>query len=142
MSVDVAGKRLSYGVAGAGLIVGFVDAFLPWRSVSIPYGYVCSAIRQCVVETGAFNGSHSAFLYWPGWVFFISVLAGLVLLCLRTFLPHVTISPMPSTDAPVYTIVAAVAVGVGAFWMRAKAHPATRPIGPRPSPASPVAPSP
>jgi hypothetical protein len=55
-----------------------------------------------VVEAAAFNGSHTALVYWPGWVFLIAALAGLVLLFLRIFVPQATISRMPSTDAPVY----------------------------------------
>jgi hypothetical protein len=179
MPLNVAGKPLPNGalVAGAGLIVALVDSFLPWRSASIPWGLVCSAVRQCVVETGAFNGSHSALVYWPGWVFFIAVLVGLVLLFLRTFMPQLTISPMPSTDAPVYAgigvvmllcallrlltgvgsgteyyqttaggvytlapgigvfigIIAAAAVGVGGYLMRAEPQPATKPTGPHTS---------
>lgn len=110
MSPNLAGKSLSKGalVAGAGLIVALVDSFLPWRSASIPWGLTCSAIKQCVVETGAFNGSHSALVYWPGWVFCIAALLGLTLLVLRTFMPRMTISPMPSTDAPVYAGIAFV----------------------------------
>ncbi len=184
MRMNLAGKSLSKGalVGGVGLIVALVDSFLPWRSASIPWGLVCSAIRQCVVETGAFNGSHSALVYWPGWVFFIAAFLGVVLLFLRTFTPQVTISPMPSTDAPVYAgtavvmllcallrlltgvgsvqayyetaqggvytvdpgigvfigIIAAAAVGAGAYWMRGERQPATRPMGGYQSPASPA----
>jgi hypothetical protein len=125
MTRNVAGKSPSKGalVVGVGLVVALVGAVNPWRSASIPWGYTCSGIRQCVLETGAFNGSHSGLVYWQGWAFLIAALLGLVLLWTRTFRPQLTISPMPSTDAPVYAVIAVVMllcvglrlfVGVGA----------------------------
>jgi hypothetical protein len=125
MTLSIAGKPVSKGalVVGVGLVVAVVGAVNPWRSVSIPWGLTCSAIRQCVLETGAFNGSHSGLVYWQGWVFFIAALLGLALLWTRTFRPELTISPMPSTDAPVYAVIGVVMllcvalrlfVGVGA----------------------------
>jgi hypothetical protein len=186
MSLSVAGKRLSIGdlVLGGGLLVGVVSSLLTWRSAAIPPGYACDIPRQCAAESAAFNDGHGGLVYWPGWVFLAAVIIGLVLLSLRTFLPHVAISPMPSTDAPVYAgisavmllcallglltgvgghteyyetsaggvytlgpgigifigIVAAVAVGVGGFLMRAKRHPASRQIGPGRLPVSPAGP--
>jgi hypothetical protein len=110
MSLNVAGKSLSKStvVAGAGLIIALVAAFLPWRAASIPWGLSCSAYKQCVAETGAFNANHSALVGWQGWVFLIAALLGAALLALRTFAPQVTVSPMPATDAPVYAVIAAV----------------------------------
>jgi hypothetical protein len=115
MSLNVAGKSLPKAtvVVGAGLIVALVGTFFPWRAASIPPGYGCTAPRQCAAETSAFNAGHSAFVGWQGWVFFIAVILGASLLAIRTFAPQVTASPMASTDAPDYAVLAAVMLLMG-----------------------------
>jgi hypothetical protein len=111
MPLKIAGNPLSYSAlaVGPGLIVGLVASFLPWRSAAAPAGDVCDIPRQCNADIAAFNASHSAFLFWEGWVFFIAVLAGLALFGLRTFAPRLkTHRPLPFGDATIYVAISVV----------------------------------
>jgi hypothetical protein len=184
MPVNVAGKPLSNGAlaVGGGPIVALVASFLPWHSTSLPAGYICPTCGP----NSPYIASYSAFGYWPGWVFFIAVLAGIAFFVLRSFVPQVTIPALPFSDAMIYSgigvlmllcallwlvtgggyareyvglstqgpivsspgfgvfiaIIAAAALSVGGYLMRAEPQPATKPMSSYQSPASPAAPPP
>jgi hypothetical protein len=100
----VAGRNFTNGDAaiGVGLVVALVAVFLPWYSAS----FNCSGSAFCgglntSVSVGALND-------WPGWLFFLAVLAGLALFIIRTFVPTITLPTMPQPDAILF-------VGIGIF---------------------------
>jgi hypothetical protein len=98
----VAGRNYTNGDAaiGVGLIVALVAVFLPWYSFS----YNCTGSPLCNLGSTSFAALND----WPGWLFFLAVLAGLALFIIRTFVPTVTLPTMPQPDAILY-------LGLGIF---------------------------
>jgi hypothetical protein len=109
----VAGRNFTNGDAaiGVGLIVSLIAVFLPWYSVSAN----CGGIVGCA----GFNYSASvgALSYWSGWLFFLALLAGLVLFVLRTFVPNVSVPALPQTDAMLYTIIGIFMAVMAVLWL-------------------------
>ena len=109
----VGGRNYSNGDAaiGIGLIVALVAIFLPWYSAS----FSCGGLAGC----GGLNTSASvgALSDWPGWLFFLALLAGLALFVLRTFVPTVNIPQLPQSDAMIYTIIGVFMAVMAIFWL-------------------------
>ena len=118
MPLNIAGKPLSNGslAVSGGLVVGLIDSFLAWHSTSFPAGYVCTSLTHCGYTTTV-TGSHTAFGYWSGDIFFIAALVGLALFVLRTFVPQVTIPPLPFTDAMIYAGIGVVMLLCALLWL-------------------------
>jgi hypothetical protein len=109
----ISGRNFSNGdtAVGVGLIVSLIAVFLPWYSAS----FSCSGIVGC----GGLGGSSSvgALGDWPGWLFFLGVLAGLALFIIRTFATSVTVPPLPQTDAMLYAGVGAFTAVMALLWL-------------------------
>ncbi len=109
----VAGRDFTNGDAaiGVGLIVSLIAVFLPWYSVSAN----CGGIVGCA----GFNYSASvgALSYWAGWLFFLALLAGIVLFVLRSFAPNVNVPELPQTDAMLYTIIGIFMAVMAVLWL-------------------------
>jgi hypothetical protein len=105
--LNVAGKRVSNGAltVSIGLIVGFVDTFLPWHSTTIPTAF------------GADSGGHDALGYWSGWIFLIAVLVGIALLVMRTFVPRVSLPALPFTDSNIHLGIGVVMLLSALLWL-------------------------
>jgi hypothetical protein len=110
-----AGRAVSNAklAVGCGLTVALVASFLPWHQNSIPSGYACQACSLYSPYTDSF----SAFGYWPGWIFIVAVLAGVVLFALRMFAPRLTIPPLLVTDAVIYTGIGVVMLLCALLWV-------------------------
>ncbi len=106
MPLTVAGRRLSNGalVVGAGLVVGVIDAFLPWHSTT--------AIDRFGTVS---NGFRDALGYWSGWIFFLAALAGVVLFAIRLS-PSVVRLALPWTDAVIYLAIGMVMCLCAVVW--------------------------
>lgn len=107
MPLNVAGKQVSDGalVVAVGLVVGIIDTFLPWHSTTIPTAF------------GFDSGGHDALGYWSGWLFFLVLLVGIVLLAMRTFVPQVAIPALPFTDWTIYAGIGVVALLCALLWL-------------------------
>lgn len=109
----VAGRNFTNGDAaiGGGLIVALVAVFLPWYSASFNCGGLagCGGLNTSV-SVGALND-------WPGWFFFLALLAGLALFVLRTFVPTVKLPDLPQADAMIYTIIGAFMAVMAVLWL-------------------------
>jgi hypothetical protein len=105
--VNIAGRRLSNGdaVVGIALIVALIAIFLPWYSATASFGGFNSS-----VSVGGLS-------YWAGWLYFIAVLAGLLLYVLRTFVPNVAMPALPQTDAILYIGTGVFMVVMAIFWL-------------------------
>jgi hypothetical protein len=105
--LNVAGKQLSNGavIVAGGLVVGIIDTFLPWHSTTIPTAF------------GSDSGGHDALGYWSGWLFFLVLLAGVVLFVLRTFVPQAAIPALPLSDWMIYAGIGVVAVLCALLWL-------------------------
>jgi len=108
----VAGRNYTNGDAaiGVGLIVALVATFLPWYSFS----YSCGGSPLCGTLA---NGSVSALNDWPGWLFFLAVLAGLALFIIRTFVPTVTLPTMPQPDAILFAGLGVFMAVMALLWL-------------------------
>jgi hypothetical protein len=108
----VAGRNYTNGDAtiGVGLIVALVAVFLPWYSFS----YNCSGSPLC---GSLVNGSVGALNDWPGWLFFLAVLAGLALFIIRTFVPTVTLPTMPQPDAIMFAGLGVFMAVMALLWL-------------------------
>jgi hypothetical protein len=109
----VGGRNYSNGdtAIGVGLIVALIATFLPWYSAS----FSCSGSALC----GGLNTSVSvsALNDWPGWLFFLAVLAGLALFVIRTFVPSVTLPTMPQPDAIIFASVGIFMAVMALLWL-------------------------
>jgi hypothetical protein len=105
--LNVAGKQVSDGAltVAAGLVVGIIDTFLPWHSTTIPTAF------------GSDSGGHDALGYWSGWLFFLVLLVGVVLLVMRTFVPQVAIPALPFMDWMIYAGIGVVALLCALLWL-------------------------
>jgi hypothetical protein len=94
-----------------GLIVALIAVFLPWYSVSAS----CGGVVGCA----GFNYSASvgALSYWTGWLFFLALLVGLVLLVLRLFAPQVAVPALPQSDAMLFTIIGVFMAVMVILWL-------------------------
>jgi hypothetical protein len=109
---EVAGRNYTNADAaiGVGLIVALVAVFLPWYSFS----YNCGGSPLC---GSLANGSVGALNDWPGWLFFLAVLAGLALFIIRTFVPTVTLPTMPQPDAILYAGLGIFMAVMALLWL-------------------------
>ena len=109
----VAGRNYSNGdtAIGVGLVVALIAVFLPWYSVSAN----CSGIPDCAGLN--YSVSANALNDWPGWLFFLALLAGLVLYVLRTFVPSVSVPALPQSDAVLYMAIGAFMVVMAVLWL-------------------------
>jgi hypothetical protein len=105
--LNVAGRQVSNGAlaVSGGLVVGLISTVLPWHSTTIPTAF------------GANSGGHNAFGYWSGWLFFLAVLGGLVLIGMRTFAPQVRIPALPFTDSMIQLGIGVVMLLCALLWL-------------------------
>jgi hypothetical protein len=107
MPMNVAGRQISNGAlaVSGGLVVGLIATLLPWHSTTIP------------TLLGANSGGHNAFGYWSGWIFFLAVLVGLVLIGMRTLAPQVSIPALPFTDSMIQLGIGVVMLLCAVLWL-------------------------